>query len=161
MAIVCTDQVGGPVWQARSMVVRHIRRAVISVVGLAVVGLGIILLPLPGPGFLVIAGGFAILATEYEWARRALDWARDRAIQAAEQATQHWWSSAITILFGLGMLSVGIVFVVATPDLPFANKGTGVGVIIGALALLGTAIYAIKTPGLGQFDEDPKVREQA
>jgi uncharacterized protein (TIGR02611 family) len=131
------------------MVVRHIRRGVVTLVGLAVVGLGIALLPLPGPGFLVIAAGFAILATEYEWAERWLDRVRDRALQAAEQATKNWWSATITLLSALGMLAVGVFIVVNTPDVKFVNKGTGVGVIIGAVAALATAIYALRTPGFG------------
>ena len=34
---------------------------------------GIAMLALPGPGWLTIAAGLAILATEFVWARRALD----------------------------------------------------------------------------------------
>jgi hypothetical protein len=36
------------------------------------------LLVLPGPGLLVIAGGLALLATEYPWAARLLRVARQR-----------------------------------------------------------------------------------
>jgi len=34
---------------------------------------GILMLVLPGPGLLVILIGLALLATEFAWARRALD----------------------------------------------------------------------------------------
>jgi uncharacterized protein (TIGR02611 family) len=131
------------------MVVRHIRRGFIAVVGLAVVALGIALLPLPGPGFLVIAAGLAILATEFEWAERWLDRVRDRAIQAAEQATKNWWSATITVLSALGMLAVGIFIVVTMPDIKFVSRNAGYGIIVGAIAALATAIYAISTPGYG------------
>ena len=130
------------------MVVRHVRRGVVTVVGVAVVALGVALLVLPGPGFLVIAAGFAVLATEYEWARRALDRTKDRALQAAEQATRHWWSSAITITTGVGMFALGVALIFVE-RLPLSGIGTGTGIIIGALALLATAIYAIRTPGYG------------
>ena len=43
-----------------------------SVVGVTVVLIGIVLLVLPGPAFVVIPVGLAILATEYAWARRWL-----------------------------------------------------------------------------------------
>ena len=43
-----------------------------SVVGATVVLIGIALLVLPGPAFVVIPVGLAILATEYAWARRWL-----------------------------------------------------------------------------------------
>jgi uncharacterized protein (TIGR02611 family) len=44
----------------------------VSVVGATVVLIGIALLVLPGPAFVVIPVGLAILATEYAWARRWL-----------------------------------------------------------------------------------------
>ena len=45
-------------------------------VGAAAVLIGIALLVLPGPVFVVIPVGLAILATEYAWARRRLIKAR-------------------------------------------------------------------------------------
>ena len=49
---------------------------VISVVGATVLLIGVALLVLPGPAFVVIPVGLAILATEYAWARRWLRKAR-------------------------------------------------------------------------------------
>jgi len=46
--------------------------------GLGLVLLGLFLLVLPGPGILTIAGGLAILAIDFVWARRVLDWMKDR-----------------------------------------------------------------------------------
>jgi uncharacterized protein (TIGR02611 family) len=51
-------------------------RIAVTVVGVAVMAGGIVLLPLPGPGWLVIFAGLGILATEYEWAARLLQWVR-------------------------------------------------------------------------------------
>jgi uncharacterized protein (TIGR02611 family) len=47
-------------------------RAGIILVGGAVVLIGIVLLPLPGPGTLIIALGLAILSAEFVWARHWL-----------------------------------------------------------------------------------------
>jgi tellurite resistance protein TerC len=58
------------------MGVRSARRIVIGVVGLTAVLVGIALLVLPGPAFLVIPIGLGILAIEFEWARRLLRRAR-------------------------------------------------------------------------------------
>jgi uncharacterized protein (TIGR02611 family) len=44
----------------------------IALMGGTVVLIGVAMLVLPGPGALVIAGGLAILATEFIWARSAL-----------------------------------------------------------------------------------------
>jgi hypothetical protein len=40
--------------------------------GFTVLALGLLLIVLPGPAFIVIPVGLAILATEYAWARRYL-----------------------------------------------------------------------------------------
>lgn len=47
-----------------------IRKLVYSVVGLTVLLIGIAMILLPGPAFIVIPLGLAILASEYAWARR-------------------------------------------------------------------------------------------
>jgi len=49
-----------------------VRRVIVSVVGATFLLIGIALLLLPGPAFVVIPVGLAILATEYAWARRWL-----------------------------------------------------------------------------------------
>ncbi|HEX7654228.1 MAG TPA: PGPGW domain-containing protein [Verrucomicrobiae bacterium] len=48
------------------------KRFLIAIVGGTVLLVGAALLFLPGPGLPLVAAGFAILATEYVWARRAL-----------------------------------------------------------------------------------------
>lgn len=44
----------------------------IAIVGFAVVALGLVLVPFPGPGWLVVILGLVILATEFVWAQRLL-----------------------------------------------------------------------------------------
>jgi len=51
-------------------------RVGLTIVGLVVVVVGIVMLPLPGPGWLVIFAGLGLLATEYPWAGRLLRWLR-------------------------------------------------------------------------------------
>ena len=48
------------------------RRFLIGLMGGTVLLIGVALMVLPGPAFLVIPAGLAILATEFLWARRAL-----------------------------------------------------------------------------------------
>ncbi len=53
--------------------IRHIRRPVVIGAGLFVAAIGLILMPVPGPGGTpVFLAGLAILATEVEWARKLL-----------------------------------------------------------------------------------------
>src|SRR5438876_2384715 len=71
-----------PRWMNRLFCALHVenvkvaKRVIVSVVGATVLLIGVALLVLPGPAFIVIPVGLAILATEYAWARRWLKKAR-------------------------------------------------------------------------------------
>ena len=56
---------------------RRLRRIAVAFVGGIVVAVGVVMLVLPGPAILVIAAGLAILATEFQWARRLLHHLRE------------------------------------------------------------------------------------
>jgi tellurite resistance protein TerC len=60
----------GSVWNVEN--IKVVRRVIVSVIGATVLLIGVALLVLPGPAFIVIPVGLAILATEYAWARRWL-----------------------------------------------------------------------------------------
>lgn len=49
-----------------------IYRIVVGVIGLIIVVIGLILVPFPGPGWLVVFLGLAIWASEFEWAHKLL-----------------------------------------------------------------------------------------
>ncbi|MEW6002871.1 MAG: PGPGW domain-containing protein [Nitrospirota bacterium] len=51
---------------------KKVKKIIIGVVGFTVLAIGILLIVLPGPAFIVIPIGLAILATEFAWARRLL-----------------------------------------------------------------------------------------
>lgn len=51
---------------------KRIKRIIVGIVGTTVLIIGILLLVLPGPAFLVIPLGLGILATEFVWAQRLL-----------------------------------------------------------------------------------------
>jgi uncharacterized protein (TIGR02611 family) len=52
--------------------VRHAKRVITAVVGFTLILIGLVMTVLPGPAFLVIPLGLAVLATEFVWARRLL-----------------------------------------------------------------------------------------
>jgi len=62
---------------------RQARRIIIAVIGTTVVLIGVALLVLPGPAFIVIPVGLAILATEFAWAARWLKVIRESAERGA------------------------------------------------------------------------------
>jgi uncharacterized protein (TIGR02611 family) len=59
--------------------VRRIKRAVKAVFGFTLLAIGVVLLVTPGPGWVVIFAGLALLAAEFLWARRLLDHLKSRA----------------------------------------------------------------------------------
>jgi uncharacterized protein (TIGR02611 family) len=75
-----------PAFVRRSGPLHAVWRVGVFLVGLAVVGGGVILLPLPGPGWLIIFGGMAVWATEFVWAQKVLRWTRRKVTEAAKSA---------------------------------------------------------------------------
>jgi len=57
---------------------RHVKRVGIAIVGGIVLLVGIIAIPYPGPGWLIVFAGLAILATEFAWAQSVLEFAKDK-----------------------------------------------------------------------------------
>lgn len=65
----------------RHPVLRPAYRSVVLLVGITLAILGVVLLVLPGPGWLLIFIALAILATEFVWAQRLLYSAKGRYAQ--------------------------------------------------------------------------------
>ncbi len=61
------------------------KRIAVSILGFTLIAVGLVLLVLPGPGILVVLAGLAVLATQYAWARRALDEVKRRSSRAANR----------------------------------------------------------------------------
>ncbi|AQT80573.1 TIGR02611 family protein [Mycolicibacterium litorale] len=111
-------------------------RAVVGVFGLAVLLVGIVAIPYPGPGWAIVFLGLAILATEFYWAHRTLSFTRDRYDSTmAWFRRQGWWVQA------LGAVATAAV-VVATLWL--------LGAVDWTAGLVGVDHPALESPiGLG------------
>lgn len=74
------------------MTLRQARRLVIAVIGGTVLLIGIVMIipPIPGPGIVVIPAGLAILAIEFVWARRLLRRFKETG-DAARRRLGRWW----------------------------------------------------------------------
>jgi uncharacterized protein (TIGR02611 family) len=81
-------------------------RVAIIIAATVVILVGIVLLVIPGPGWLVIFAGLGLLATEFDWAARLLRWVRAEVLRWT-----HWIAERprwIQALFGLvGLLFLG------------------------------------------------------
>ena len=69
-------------WTPFKAVAAPLRKLIVAVIGGTVLLIGIALIVLPGPAFIVIPIGLAILATEFAWARRAVTKARAMVAKA-------------------------------------------------------------------------------
>lgn len=65
--------------QMKSVLLRHLKKILVLIIGGTVLLIGIILIFLPGPSFIVIPAGLAILAIEFSWARSLLKRAQNVA----------------------------------------------------------------------------------
>ncbi len=101
-------------------------RLVVGIVGLVVLGLGILAIPYPGPGWAIVFVGLAILATEFEWAHRLLTYTRERY-----DRFMHWFKAQ-----GLWVKVLGFVLTAA--------------VVAATLWLLGALSFAAGLVGVEQ-----------
>jgi uncharacterized protein (TIGR02611 family) len=70
---------------------RLIFRILVGLLGLVLVTVGLLLVPLPGPGWLIVFAGVAVWAVEFVWARRLLHFARVQLQRwNAWMRRQHW-----------------------------------------------------------------------
>jgi uncharacterized protein (TIGR02611 family) len=51
---------------------KRVKRLVIAVIGFTILLIGVAMIALPGPAFIVIPIGLGILATEFVWAKKLL-----------------------------------------------------------------------------------------
>jgi len=86
-----------------------IYRIVVGVLGLVIVVIGLIMVPFPGPGWLVVFTGLAIWASEFEWAQTVLRRAR-HTLEAWNVwlMAKQWWVKGMALL--VTVAAVGAIF---------------------------------------------------
>jgi uncharacterized protein (TIGR02611 family) len=89
---------------------RLLWRVGVTVAGVATIALGVVLLPLPGPGWLVIFAGLGLLATEYAWAAALLRRARSYlgAWTAWLAARPRWLRIVLSVLGVLALVLIAL-----------------------------------------------------
>ena len=66
---------------------KQAKRLIVIVIGFTVLVIGVALIVLPGPAFLVIPLGLAILGTELLWARRLLKRIKEKAAEVTSRVS--------------------------------------------------------------------------
>jgi uncharacterized protein (TIGR02611 family) len=96
------ERVAATRWRSRIAArrsVNHPYRIVVGVVGALIVAVGIVAIPLPGPGWLIVITGLFVLATEFLWAERLLEFTKGHVTRWTEWVgAQPVW---VRVLVGL------------------------------------------------------------
>lgn len=89
----------------------HSYRVCVGVVGGLIVAVGLVTIPLPGPGWLTVIAGLFVLASEFTWAERLLEFTKKHVKRWTDWVTrQPVWVrlviAAVTAAFVYGVLVV-------------------------------------------------------
>lgn len=127
------------------------------ILGWILVIVGIPLLPLPGPGTIVIVAGLALLSRRYVWAQKLLDPVHTRAVEAAKAGVETWPRIVSSALGGLWLFALGVLwwsnptipeFDFAGqhfgPRLPFGGWATGLGLLASSFVAWALLIFSVK-----------------
>ncbi len=99
----------------------RIYRLTIGTVGAVVVGGGLIMVPFPGPGWLVVFIGVAIWGSEFEWAQRLLNFGK-RTLRAWEVwlRRQDWYVQAVVLVVTFVCAAAivwGVLWLLGVPEI--------------------------------------------
>ncbi|MEU1728728.1 TIGR02611 family protein [Actinomadura sp. ATCC 39365] len=93
-------------------------KIVVGVIGAVMVVGGLIMVPFPGPGWLVVFAGLAVLATEFHWAHRVLEFGKQTLHAWTQWYKRQGWTvrilvllvtvAAAAVIVYFGMLTLGI-----------------------------------------------------
>ncbi|WP_377268286.1 TIGR02611 family protein [Peterkaempfera sp. SMS 1(5)a] len=103
-----------PAFVRRSRALHTTWRIGVAVVGTGVIVAGILLLPLPGPGWAIIFAGLAILASEFAWAQRLMRWTKAKLTEYARRAVDPSVRRRNLAILGvvLVLIAIGVVLYV-------------------------------------------------
>jgi uncharacterized protein (TIGR02611 family) len=132
------------------------RRTGSEVLGWFVVVLGIVLMPLPGPGMVIAVSGLAILSRHYVWAQNLLGPLERKATEAAKFGVETWPRIVVSFLGGVWLAGLGVVWwfgpeipefdvlgVGFGPELPAQGWATALGLWASAVAAWALLVYSI------------------
>ena len=89
---------------------RRTYRIGVAILGGLVLVAGIIAIPYPGPGWLIVFGGLAILATEFMWAKRVLHYARGKYDAWTDWLGRQSLIVRIAVLLATGLIVLATLY---------------------------------------------------
>lgn len=141
-----------------------IRKTGVTVLGWMLVVLGIIAMPLPGPGLLILLAGLVVLSQEYEWAERRVEPVKKKAFDLAKAGVSTYPKIVISAVGACSLIALGVLLgldpriphlftipqigpigaIEVGPQIPFSSWATGSSFIFSGLVALGLLIYSVK-----------------
>jgi uncharacterized protein (TIGR02611 family) len=95
-------------------VLRRVFKIGVAVVGTAVLAIGVVLIPYPGPGWLVVFAGLAILAVEFSWAGRLLTRVRGYYDDWTAWLKRQHWSVKVLVIVGTAAIVLATLWLLGT-----------------------------------------------
>jgi len=89
----------------------HSYRVGVGIVGGLIVALGIVTIPLPGPGWLTVIAGLFVLATEFTWAERLLEFTKKHVKRWTDWVTNQPVWVRVLIALATAAFVYGVVVV--------------------------------------------------
>lgn len=120
-----------------------LKRGLLIAAGFVLLGVGIALLVLPGPGLLLVLGGLVLLSNEFEWANKLTEPVREKAWQGAIESVASPLRVCGSVLAGLALLAAGVVWMLV-PSLPFSGVATGSSLILSGIVLFVLLVYTYR-----------------
>jgi uncharacterized protein (TIGR02611 family) len=97
----------------------RIVRAAVALAGFVVVLAGLAMIPLPGPGLLIVAAGLAILALEFAWAERWLERTIEQVDAAGDKVKRASRAQQVILALLVVLAVAALVTLAYAWDLPF------------------------------------------
>jgi uncharacterized membrane protein len=133
---------------------RWLRRVGYDIIGWTLMVVGVVLMPLPGPGTLILVTGLVILAQNNHWAARQLAPMRRQAYRGAREGVKTWPRVFLSALSAMGVVAVGVVFIWGPPAPSFwpvserwwlfGGAAAGVSIVVSGLIALGLLVYSVR-----------------
>jgi uncharacterized protein (TIGR02611 family) len=114
------ERVAGTGWRKRIAAHRsldHGYRVGVGIVGALIVAFGLVTIPLPGPGWLTVIAGLFVLATEFLWAERLLEFTKGHVKRWTDWVT----AQPIWVRILLGVATAAFVYGVVVVTLHVAG----------------------------------------
>ena len=130
------------------------KRIGLEVAGWALLVIGIIAIPLPGPGLLGVFAGLLLLSQQYDWAEKRVEPVKMKALLGAAQGVESWPKIILSVVAALALAGAGVFWIVG-PDQPSwwplpewawlpGGMWTGITQVASAIFALGFIVYSYR-----------------